>query len=149
MTATASQTDFKCIQDLLGLKKCKCIIASPDRKNMFYKKLFRSGKDVDTITSILMPIVRNLLQYKSDYPLTIVYVTLRLCRFIYKLFEHVLGNEQYFPTGSAFNSRKQVVRTISRSSNRSDERCNFKAALFRKECCPCRFCYCCHWDGCR
>ena len=101
MTATASQTDLKCIQDLLGLKKCKCIIANPDRKNIFYKKLFRSGKDVDTITSILMPMARNLLQYKSEYPLTIVYVTLRLCGFIYKLFEHVLGNEQYFPTGSA------------------------------------------------
>ena len=48
-----------------------------------------------------MPIARNLLQYKTDYPLTIVYVTLRLCGFVYKLFEHVLGSKQYFHTGSA------------------------------------------------
>ena len=101
MTATASQTDIKCIQAVLGLKKCKCIIANPDRKNIFYRKLFRSGKDVDAVTAILEPIAKDLLQDKNDYPLTIVYITLRLCGFAYKLFEHILGSEQYFPTGSA------------------------------------------------
>ncbi|CAB3996160.1 Hypothetical predicted protein [Paramuricea clavata] len=34
MTATASRIDIQCIQDSLGLKKCKSIIGNPDRKNI-------------------------------------------------------------------------------------------------------------------
>ena len=67
MTATASCTDIKCIQESLGLKKCKRIIANPDRKNIFYKKLFRHGQDVDANQAILMPIATGLLQEKIDY----------------------------------------------------------------------------------
>ena len=101
MTATASLADIKAIQDSLGLKNCTLVVANPDRKNIVYKKVFRHGQDVDAIQSILMPIARSLLQQKIEYPLTIVYVPLKLCGFAYKLFEHVLGEEQYFPTGSA------------------------------------------------
>ena len=101
MTATASLADIKAIQDSLGLKNCTLVVANPDRKNIVYKKVFQHGQDVDAIQSILMPIARSLLQQKIEYPLTIVYVPLKLCGFAYKLFEHVLGKEQYFPTGSA------------------------------------------------
>jgi hypothetical protein len=97
MTATASRVDIQCIQDSLGLKKCKTVIGNPDRKNIYYKKVFRTGHDVDAIKSILMPIASSLLQQKIAYPLTIIYISLRLCGFAYKLFEHVLGIEQYFP----------------------------------------------------
>jgi superfamily II DNA helicase RecQ len=100
MTATATRNDIQCILNSLGLKKCKCIVANPDRKNITYKKIFCKGKDVDAIQSILIPIARGLLEEKIAYPLTIVYISLRLCGFAYKLFEHVLGNEQYFPPGS-------------------------------------------------
>ena len=81
MTATASRTDIQCIQDSLGLKKCKHIIGNPNRKNIFY-------------------IARALLEQNIDYPVTIVYIPLRFCGFAYKLFEHVLGVAQYFPLGS-------------------------------------------------
>ena len=101
MTATASRSDMKCIQDSLGLKNCKHIVTNPDRKNICYKKIFRSGQDVDAIQSILIPIAKALQQKKIEYPLTIVYIPLRLCGFSYKLFEHVLGDEQYFPPGCA------------------------------------------------
>jgi hypothetical protein len=77
------------------------IVANPDRKNFFYQKIFRTGQDVDAIQSILVPIARTLLQEKIDYPLTIIYISLRICGFAYKLFEHILGDEQYFPLGSA------------------------------------------------
>ena len=30
-----------------------------------------------------------------------IYVSLKLCGFAYKIFEHILGSEQYFPPGSA------------------------------------------------
>ena len=46
-----------------------------------------------------MPIAKDLLKKKNEYPITIVYVPLRLCGFAYKLFEYVLGVEQYFPIG--------------------------------------------------
>ena len=100
MTATASQNDMTAIQESLGLKNCKLIVANPDRKNIHYTKVFRSG-DADSIKSILIPIAKGLLQEKTSYQLTIVYVPLKLCGFSYKLFEHVLGAQQYFPPGSA------------------------------------------------
>ena len=100
MTATASRADMNGIADSLGLKNCKCIIGNPDRKNIFYEKVFRHGQDLDAIESILMPIAKDLLKEKNEYPLTIVYVPLRLCAFAYKLFEYVLGVDQYFPISS-------------------------------------------------
>ena len=54
MTATANRGDIKCIQDLLGLKSCKYIVSNPERKNICYKKIFRSGQDIDAIQSILI-----------------------------------------------------------------------------------------------
>jgi hypothetical protein len=47
-----------------------------------------------------MPIAHDLLQLKLDYPLTIIYMPLRWCGFIYRLFESVLGVDQYYPPGS-------------------------------------------------
>ena len=41
-----------------------------------------------------------MLKEKIDYPLMIIYLSLKLCGFAFKLFEHVLGSEQYFPVGS-------------------------------------------------
>jgi ATP-dependent DNA helicase RecQ len=101
MTATASWTDMSAIQESLGLKDCKFIVANPDRKNISYSKVFRHGQDVDAIRSILIPIAEGLLKEKTSYQLTIVYVPLRLCGYAYKLFEYVLGAQQYFPPGSA------------------------------------------------
>lgn len=49
MTATASHTDIQCIQDSLGLKNCKSIIGNPDRKNIYYNKVFRTGHGIDPL----------------------------------------------------------------------------------------------------
>jgi hypothetical protein len=100
MTATANQNDMGTIKDSLSLKNCAYIVSNPDRKNIFYEKVFRHGQDVDFIKSILMPIAKRLVE-KKDYPLTIIYIPLRLCGFAYKFFEHVLGIQQYFPPGTA------------------------------------------------
>ena len=97
MTATASRADMKSIQDSLGLKNCYLVVGNPDRRNITYQKLFRHGQDVDAVQSILMPIAKGLLQQKTNYPLTMIYVPLKLCGFAYKFFEHILGKEQYFP----------------------------------------------------
>ena len=49
----------------------------------------------------MIPIAKALQQKKIEYPLTIVHIPLWLCGLAYKLFEHVLGDEQYFPPGCA------------------------------------------------
>ena len=101
MTATASQADMKAIQDSLGLKKCMFVVANPDRANIMYTKLFWHVQDVDATKAIPVSVANGLLQLKIQYPLTIVYIPLKLCGFAYKLFEHILGDKQYFPSGSS------------------------------------------------
>ena len=108
MTATASQTDMQAIKDSFGLKKCWYIVANPDWQNIFYKKVFRHGQDIDAIQSILTPIAKYLLKETIEYPLTIVFVPLKLCVFAYKLFEHNLGVGQYFPVGSVPNPENRL-----------------------------------------
>ena len=85
MTATASLSDVGKIQESLGLKKCKQVIGNPDRPNIFYKKVFRSGRDIDAIDSILRPIANELLTSKLNYPSTIIYLPLRWCGFAYSV----------------------------------------------------------------
>ena len=100
MTATASLSDVGKIQESLGLKKCKQVIGNPDRPNIFSKKVFRSGRDIDAIDSILRPIANELLTSKLNYPLTIIYLPLRWCGFAYKVFESILCHQQYYPEGA-------------------------------------------------
>ena len=99
MTATANKKDREQIIESLSLNKCQSVVGNPDRKNIFYKKLFREGQDLEAIGNILRPIAMALLEKKTAYPLTVVYVPLRWCGFAYKLFESVLGSSQYYPPG--------------------------------------------------
>ncbi|XP_028412643.1 mediator of RNA polymerase II transcription subunit 34-like [Dendronephthya gigantea] len=101
MTATANKTDRELIKNSLGLKLCAEVVGNPDRRNIKYEKHFRGGPDVDSLVKILTPIAEDLLKKLTNYPLTIIYLPLKWCGFAYKIFESVLGNSQYFPTGSA------------------------------------------------
>ena len=100
MTATASKDDRESIKSSLGLKRCVEILGNPDRTNITYKKHFRGEPDVDSLVTILSPIAKDLLKEQKNYPLTIIYIPLKWCGFAYKIFESILGNSQYFPTGS-------------------------------------------------
>ena len=123
MTATASRADMKYIQDSLGLKNCYLVVGNPDRRNITYQKLFRHDQDVDAVQSILMPIAKGLLQQKTNYPLTMIYVPLKLCDFAYKFFEHILGKEQYFPPGSAHIPKNRMFAQFhaAQTSQMKDE----------------------------
>ena len=99
MTATASKHDRECIKKFLGLKSCVEIIGNPDRTNITYKKHLRIGPDIDSFTSILTPIAAGWMK-QLNYPLTIIYIPLKRCQFAYKLFEFVLGCNQYYPKGA-------------------------------------------------
>lgn len=103
MTATGNRHDMKCREDSLGFRKSetKHIVSNPDRKNIFHEKIFLPVQNCDATEAVLKPIATDLLKQKVDHPLTIIYVPLKLCGFGYKLFEYVLGREQYFPPDAA------------------------------------------------
>jgi superfamily II DNA helicase RecQ len=97
MTATANKLDREHIKESLALQNCFELIGNPDRKNIYYEKVFRLGQDIDAFEKICKPIATGLLHMKVDYPLTIIYMPLRWCGFIYRLFEMILGKNQYYP----------------------------------------------------
>lgn len=101
LTATANKLDRKLIKESLGLKNCTELVANPDRKNIFYKKVFREGQDIDSIENICRPIANDLMNMRINYPLTIIYMPLKWCGFVYRLFESIMGICQYYPANSS------------------------------------------------
>ena len=77
LSATASIKDRQVIKDTLHMINPLEVVGSLNRPNIFYEKVFRNGLDVESYEEILLPIARNLLIQKIEYPLTIVYLSLR------------------------------------------------------------------------
>ena len=100
LTATASKKDREVIKNTLHMRKPLEVVGNLNRPNIFYEKSFRNGTGVESYEEILTPIANSLLMQKTKYPLTIIYLSLRWCGFAYRLFERVLGHEQYFPIGA-------------------------------------------------
>ena len=97
LTATASKKDRATIMKTLHLKNPVEVHVSPNRPNIYYKKIFRVGTDVESYETILQPIADGLQTETINYPLTIVYMNLKWCGFAYKLFDKTLGDNQYYP----------------------------------------------------
>ena len=124
MTATASVSDIGKIKESIGLKKCKLVTSNPDRSNIFYRNVFRSGKDIDAVQSTLTPIANQLLTSKRNFPLTVIYLPLRSCGFAYRLFQSILGQNQYYqyyPEGAPAIPENRLVCTVPCTSNFTDE----------------------------
>lgn len=100
MTATANKNDRELIKKSLGLKTCAEVVGNPDRTNIMYEKHFRGDPDIDSLVRILTPVAKDLLREQTNYPLTVIYIPLKWCGFAYKIFESILGSNQYFPTGA-------------------------------------------------
>ena len=98
LTATASKRDRAIIRNTLHLKNPLEVLVSPNRQNIYYKKIFRVGPDLESYESILQPIAEGLRKETVNYPLTILYMTLKWCGFAYKMFDKILGHEQYYPS---------------------------------------------------
>lgn len=101
LTATASKKDICAISQSLNLKNPLEVIGNPNRPNIFYRKVFRKGDDIDFFEDMLKPIADDLKEQKVNYPITIIYLPLRWCGFVYKYFDRKLGDEQYFPSSAA------------------------------------------------
>lgn len=96
LTATASKRDVTEIKVSLNLKNPLEIVGNPNRPNIFYKKVFRRGDDVDFFDELLNPIAIGLKEKKVDYPISILYLPLRWCGFSFKFFQKQLGDDQYY-----------------------------------------------------
>ena len=103
LTATASKRDLKAIKESLNLKNPVEVIGNPNRANIFYKKAFCKGDDVDFFEEILKPIALGLKEKTVGYPITILYLPLRWCGFSFKFFEMLLGDDQYHSLQSPGN----------------------------------------------
>ena len=90
LTATASKRDVTEIKVSLNLKNPLEIVGNPNRPNIFYKKVFRRGDDVDFFYELLNPIAIGLKEKKVDYPISILYLPLRWCGFSFKFFQSSL-----------------------------------------------------------
>ena len=88
LTATASKKDVINIKRSLNMRNPVEVIASPNRPNIFYEKVFRKGEDIEVFEAIL-------------HPITILYLPPKWCGFAYKFFGRELGKEQYYPLNSA------------------------------------------------
>ena len=76
--------------------------------NIVYEKHFRVGSDVDSLMSILTPMAQDLLQEHICYPLTITCIPLKWSGYAYKIFESVLGINQYYPKGSMLMPKNRL-----------------------------------------
>ncbi len=106
MIATANNIDQRQIKESLGLENCFELVANPDRSNIVCEKILRHGQDIDACENICRPIAIDLLDMKINYPLTIIYMPLKWCSFLYRLFESILNIHQYHPFGANATSKE-------------------------------------------
>ena len=77
LTATASKKDRAIIKKTLHLKNPIEVLVSPNRPNIYYKKVFRVGPDLECYERILLSIAEGVQRETVNYPLTIVYMNLK------------------------------------------------------------------------
>lgn len=83
------------------MKDVHMAVGNIDRPNIFIQKLFRKWSDDDALEAIILPIMKDLKDKKTEYPLTIIYLPLQWCGYAYNLFDHYMGLQQYFPDGTS------------------------------------------------
>ena len=97
MTGTASVVMIDAIKKSLELTNCSVVAMSPNRGNIYLKKIKRPSNrfGLEGYEKILQPIAEELLLLRDLYPMTIIYLKLKYCGYAYSLFEHILQSEQY------------------------------------------------------
>ena len=84
------------------MKNPAIVKTSLDRPNIFLFKVKRKpNNDIyESYGEILRPIAKSLKCSKTHYPLTVIYLLLRWCGYGFRLFQEILGQEQYYPPGA-------------------------------------------------
>ena len=99
MTVTATLKTKKDIATSLGLIYPVQIEESPDHPNIFFSALPRPDRGDDKLEPILSPLIQELKATHLDFPLTIVYNTLKVIRECFLLASN--GHSQYEPVGTS------------------------------------------------
>ena len=107
LTATATKTVQKKIEESLGMINATEIIINPNRSNI-YLSSSRRGNRGDELVNILDPLVKDLCAKRLDFPLTIVYGSLETISSCYSYFSNQLGHEQYEPLGAENLARNRL-----------------------------------------
>lgn len=104
MTATATKEYQTTIIQSLNMKDPKCVIANPDRANIFYEVLQRPSylkqSNVHQFEEMLSPLADELKTLNVKTPVTIIYSSLYLCGVGYAFLDRKLGDHQFYPIGA-------------------------------------------------
>ncbi|XP_067049882.1 uncharacterized protein [Acropora muricata] len=104
MTATATKEYQTTIIQSLNMKDPKCVIANPDRANIFYEVLLRPSylkqSNVHQFEEMLSPLADELKTLNVKMPVTIIYSSLYLCGVGYAFLDRKLGDHQFYPIGA-------------------------------------------------
>jgi hypothetical protein len=96
------------------------------------RNVSEKGQDIDSIENICRPIANDLMNMTINYPLTIIYMPLKWCGFVYRLFESIMGLYQYYPSNSSPVPKKQTICSIPCTPNNHYEGRNIMPAEFRE-----------------
>ena len=96
LTTTATKATQKKLEESLGMINATEILINPNRSNI-YLSSSRRGNRGDELGNILDPLVQDLQAKRMDFPLTIVYGSLKTISSCYLYFSCYLGSEQYEP----------------------------------------------------
>lgn len=107
LTATATKTTQRKIEESLGMMEPTVTVINPDRKNIYWSSSRRGNHGNEKLLSILDPLLNELRSQRMDFPLTIVYGTLETISSCYEYFSSV-GDEQYEPVGAQKISRNRL-----------------------------------------
>ena len=97
-TATAPPHLLTNLKQSLSLQKgCKVVAANPNRSNIYYDKKMRMSNHhgYESYDRIVIPIAKELALQREKYPMTIIYLKLKYCGYVYGLFEQILQDKQF------------------------------------------------------
>ena len=98
LTATAPPHLLTNLKQSLPLQKgCKVVAANPNRSNIYYDKKVRMSNHhgYESYDTIVIPIANELALQREKYPMTIIYLKLKYCGYVYTLFERILQDKQF------------------------------------------------------
>ena len=100
LTATAPPHLLTNLKQSLSLQKgCKVVAANPNRSklwsNIYYDKKVRMSNHhgYESYDTIVIPIANELALQREKYPMTIIYLKLKYCGYVYTLFERILQDK--------------------------------------------------------
>lgn len=136
LTATAPPLLLTNLKQSLSLQKgSKVVAANPNRSNIYYDKKMRMSNHhgYESYDRIVIPIAKELAVHRKKYPMTIIYLKLKYCGYVYGLFEQILQDKQFVgdtkdPAGRLFaqfhapqtkRMKKSLIAEVKKENSRA------------------------------